>query len=93
MSTLLIACCYWRRANNWGAAGAIIVGAVVPVVTLVLQKVGPWQQWFIDNGSACGIAAYVFCWAAMIAGSLLKPPESRQSLQSVTSSATTGDDQ
>ena len=46
---LLIAACYWKRANNWGAAAAIIVGAVVPVVTLVLQKVGPWQQqWFVD---------------------------------------------
>ena len=31
MSMLLIACCYWKRANNWGALGAIIVGAVVPI--------------------------------------------------------------
>ena len=31
MSTLLIACCYWKRANNWGAAAAIVVGAVIPV--------------------------------------------------------------
>ena len=30
MAVLLIACCYWPRANNWGAAAAIAVGAVVP---------------------------------------------------------------
>jgi SSS family solute:Na+ symporter len=46
MSTLLIACCYWKRANNWGAAGAIIVGAVIPVAYLVLQQV--WQVPALD---------------------------------------------
>jgi SSS family solute:Na+ symporter len=38
MSILLIACCYWKRANNWGAYAAIVVGAVVPIVFLVLEK-------------------------------------------------------
>ncbi len=37
MSTLLIACCYWKRANNWGAIAAIIVGAVLPVLSLSLN--------------------------------------------------------
>jgi len=37
MATLLIACCYWRRANNWGAIAAIIVGAVLPVLSLSLN--------------------------------------------------------
>ena len=37
MSVLLIACCYWRRANNWGAIAAIIVGAALPVLTLSLN--------------------------------------------------------
>ena len=78
MSTLLIACCYWKRANDWGAAAAIIAGAVVPIATLILQKVGPWQQSFIDNSSLWGIVAYLLCWAAMIAGSLLKPPQGVQ---------------
>lgn len=80
MSTLLIAACYWQRANDWGAVAAIILGASVPVLLLVLQKVGPWQQWFVDNASGCGIAAYVFCWTGMIVGSFLKPlfvPESQ----------------
>ncbi len=39
MSILLIGCCYWRRANNWGAVAAIVVGAVLPVVALVVNKV------------------------------------------------------
>ncbi len=73
LSTLLVACCYWKRANDWGAAGAIILGAAVPVATLILQKVGPWTPWFVKNGTLCGIAAYVLAWAAMIGGSLLKP--------------------
>ncbi len=73
LSTLLIACCYWKRANSWGAGGAIFFGAVAPIVTLVLQKCGPWTQWFTDNGTLCGIFAFVLAWAAMIIGSLLKP--------------------
>ena len=38
MVVLLIACCYWKRANNWGAAGAIICGAIVPSTFLVLEQ-------------------------------------------------------
>jgi SSS family solute:Na+ symporter len=34
MSVLLIACCYWRRANNWGAIAAIVVGASLPVLAI-----------------------------------------------------------
>ena len=39
ISTMLIACCYWKRANNWGATGAIIVGAVIPIACLVIEQV------------------------------------------------------
>jgi SSS family solute:Na+ symporter len=73
MSVLLIACCYWKRANNWGAAGAIFFGAAVPVATLVFQKVGPYTQWFQDHDTHCGIATYLIVAVAMIGGSLLKP--------------------
>lgn len=76
MSTLLVACCYWPRANNWGAAAAVAVGATVPVAYLVLEqleatkdlaaKIGPYYS---------GIATYALVWLAMIAGSLLKPSE------------------
>lgn len=37
MSGLLIACCYWKRANNWGAIAAIVVGAALPVLALSLD--------------------------------------------------------
>ncbi|OGV74602.1 MAG: sodium:solute symporter [Lentisphaerae bacterium RIFOXYB12_FULL_65_16] len=37
MSTLLIACCYWKRANDWGAIAAIVVGAALPVLSLSLN--------------------------------------------------------
>ena len=74
MSVLLIACCYWKRANNWGAAGAIILGAAIPAAYLVLEqlpatagaakRIGPYYS---------GIAAYAAAAAGMIVGSLLKP--------------------
>jgi SSS family solute:Na+ symporter len=73
MSTLLVACCYWKRANNWGAAAAILFGALMPVATLVLQKLGPWTAWVKENEASCMIAVYVITAVAMIAGSLLKP--------------------
>ena len=71
--TLLIACCYWRRANNWGAIAAIAAGAIIPAAFLVLQQVpatvaltqqvGPYYS---------GISAYIAAAAAMVIGSLLK---------------------
>jgi hypothetical protein len=39
MSILLVAACYWKRANNWGAAGAITFGAVVPIAYLILKLI------------------------------------------------------
>jgi solute:Na+ symporter, SSS family len=74
ISVLLIACCYWPRANSWGATGSIIVSAVLPVSYLVMEqvsatatlarKIGPYYS---------GIAAYAGSALAMIVGSLLKP--------------------
>jgi solute:Na+ symporter, SSS family len=74
MSVLLIACCYWKRANSWGATAGIVVGALMPIAYLVLEKlpaskaltemVGPYR-W--------GIAGYAAVAIAMVAGSLLKP--------------------
>ncbi len=74
MTTLLISCCYWKRANNWGAAGAIIAGAVVPLSYLVLEQVPATHDfalWIGPNWS--GIAAFTGSGLAMVAGSLLKP--------------------
>src|SRR5262249_9171591 len=74
ISVLLIACCYWPRANSWGATGSIIVSAVLPASYLVMEqvsstaslarKIGPYYS---------GIAAYAGSAIAMIVGSLLKP--------------------
>jgi SSS family solute:Na+ symporter len=74
ISVLLIACCYWKRANNWGAAASLIVSAAIPIAYLVIEqlpstaklasRIGPYYS---------GIAAYVGSALAMIIGSLLKP--------------------
>lgn len=74
MTTLLVSCCYWKRANNWGAAGAIIAGAVVPLSYLALEQVPATHGlavWIGPNWS--GIAAFAGSAVAMVAGSLLKP--------------------
>ena len=73
ISILLIACCYWKRANSWGAFAAIFFGAVLPIGTLVLQKVGPYMEWFKQHDALCGAVTYVVVALAMIIGSLLKP--------------------
>ena len=74
MSTLLISCCYWKRANNWGAASAIIAGAVVPLAYLAMEQISYTHNlavWIGPNWS--GIAAFAGSAVAMVAGSLLKP--------------------
>jgi len=74
ISVLLISCCYWKRANSWGAAASISVSALIPVAYLVLEQlpstaglagnIGPYYS---------GIAAYLLSALAMVAASLLKP--------------------
>ncbi|MCL5098724.1 MAG: sodium:solute symporter family protein [Candidatus Omnitrophica bacterium] len=74
MSVLLISCCYLKRANNWGAAGAIIVGAVVPVGFLVLEQLPATEKMASRIGPYySGIATYLLAGLAMVVGSLLKP--------------------
>ena len=73
ISTLLIACCYWPRANNWGAIGAIATGAVIPTTFLILQQLPATAKLAESIGPFySGIAAYVAAAVAMIVGSLLK---------------------
>jgi len=77
ISTLLIACCYWKRANSWGAAGAIIFGALFPVLYLVLEQL-PYTSDFAKKTIGpywSGIAAYIIAGMAMVIGSLLKPKQ------------------
>ena len=74
MSVLLIACCYWKRANNWGAGAAIFFGALIPVGFLIIQQVPATQVWAEKIGPYySGIAAYILTGLAMVIGSLLKP--------------------
>lgn len=73
ISTLLIACCYWKGANDWGAAGAIVIGAAIPIAYLVLQKLESTAELAEDIGPYFpGIAAYVCAGLAMVLGSTLK---------------------
>jgi SSS family solute:Na+ symporter len=74
ISVLLIACCYWRRANSWGAAASIFVSAVIPVTYLVMEQLPSTAAFARSIGPYySGIATYVLSGAAMIVGSLLKP--------------------
>jgi SSS family solute:Na+ symporter len=73
ISALLIACCYWRAANNWGAIAAIFAGAVIPTSFLVLQQLDATRAVTQSIGPYySGIAAYVAAAVAMVVGSLLK---------------------
>jgi SSS family solute:Na+ symporter len=75
MSVLLVACCYWKRANSWGAAGAILFGAVIPSLYLVLEQLPATSEPVkrLIGAYYSGIATYVIAALAMVIGSLLKP--------------------
>jgi solute:Na+ symporter, SSS family len=80
MSTLLVAACYWPRANSWGAAAAIAMGAVFPLAYLVGEKLPFTREWALQIGpNVSGIVAFVGAAVAMVIGSYLKPPN-RQDL-------------
>jgi len=76
MSVLLIACCYWKRANSWGAAGAIIAGATIPIAFLVMEQLPKTEHFAKDiiGPHFSNIATYAVAATAMVVGSLLKPP-------------------
>lgn len=79
ISILLIACCYWKRANSWGAAAAIFVSAVIPISFLVMQQVPSTKAFTAFVGPHySGIAAFVGAGLAMVIGSLLKPNSNRE---------------
>jgi SSS family solute:Na+ symporter len=74
MSVLLIACCYWKRANSWGAAAAIICGAFFPIAFLVMEQLPATSGLAAKIGpNFSGIAGFLMAAVAMIAGSWLKP--------------------
>ncbi|MCA9411458.1 MAG: sodium:solute symporter family protein [Candidatus Omnitrophica bacterium] len=76
MSVLMVACCYWKGANNWGATGAIFFGAVTPLAYLVMEKMESTADFAEKIGPHySGILTFLLVAAAMVLGSLLKPAE------------------
>jgi SSS family solute:Na+ symporter len=76
MTSMLISCCYWKRANSWGAAGSIIAGAVIPLLYLVMDLLPATHDLAAAIGpNWSGIAAFAGSALAMVAGSLLKPEQ------------------
>ncbi len=75
MVVLLIACCYWKRSNSWGAAGAILFGAVIPIMFLVLEQIPSTRHFARDivGPHLSNIATYLIAGTAMVIGSLIKP--------------------
>jgi SSS family solute:Na+ symporter len=74
MSVLLVACCYWDRANDWGAFAAIVCGAVVPSAHLLMEKIPSTAELAARIGKDwAGIAAFVAAALGMVIGSLIKP--------------------
>ena len=73
MSTLLVACCYWKHANASGAIAAIVVGAILPVSYLVAEQTGsPLAKAIGPYWS--GLSAYAGAALAMVVGSMLGRP-------------------
>ncbi|MGI9550441.1 MAG: sodium:solute symporter family protein [Aurantibacter sp.] len=74
MSVLLIAACYWKKANNWGASAAIAIGCLIPIAYLILQEIETTQNLVLSIGPyKFGIATYLAAAIAMLVGSRLKP--------------------
>src|SRR4029453_10542823 len=74
ISVLLIACCYWRRANSWVAGAAIFISAVIPITYLVMEQVPATAALAKSIGPYySGIATYLLAGAAMVIGTLLRP--------------------
>ena len=73
MSVILIAACYWKSANNWGAIAAIATGCIMPVTFWILQQAPSTQAMAQQLGPyKLGVATYAFTALAMIVGSLAK---------------------
>jgi SSS family solute:Na+ symporter len=75
MSVLLVSCCYWSRANSWGAAASIVVSAAIPITYLVLKQTASTSTWATETigPNYSGIAAFVLSICAMVIGSLIRP--------------------
>lgn len=73
MSVILIAACYWSKANNWGAFASIIAGALIPISFLILEQIESTRPFTRAIGPyKTGVATYIVSAMAMVTGSLLK---------------------
>ena len=73
ISVMLIAACYWKKANDWGAIGAIVSGCLIPISFLVMEQVDTTEVLAQQIGPyKFGIATYVITGLAMWVGSRLK---------------------
>ncbi|NND08215.1 MAG: sodium:solute symporter family protein [Saprospiraceae bacterium] len=74
MATILIAACYWDRANNWGAIAAIVTGAIIPIGFLIMQQLPATSQIAQELGPyKPSVLAFLVTALAMVGGSLSKP--------------------
>lgn len=73
MSVILIAACYWDKANNWGAIASIITGSLIPITFLVTQQIESTQAFANAIGPyKVGVATYIITAIAMWVGSKMK---------------------
>ena len=72
MSVLLIACCYFKNASSLGAGISIFMGAIVPLLYLVLQDFS-FTTSFIQNIGPYkfGMLSFLFSCLGMLLGSLI----------------------
>lgn len=73
ISVLLIAACYWKSANNWGAYASIVTGSVIPISYLIFKEVDATQAMVQSIGPyKIGVATYLAAAIAMVFGSKVK---------------------
>jgi len=73
MSVLLVACCYWKRANSLGAFAAIACGALPAILYLVLEQLRETRDFARAIGPYwSGLASYAAAALAMVVGSLAR---------------------
>ena len=70
ISVLVVACCYWERANRIGAMAAIVGGALAPILFLIAG----WSQ----HVAIAGLASFGLAAGGMIFGSLLKSKKNKE---------------
>ena len=70
----VVAGLYWKKANKVGAFSSLILGAVAPILFLVLEKfkdaLPQWSHFLIDV-NVSGVLSFLLAAGGMIVGSLL----------------------